>query len=99
VKGELLDSSNEMVRGTGIEFVLGRRYIAPADPTCAQAPARRKVLQISHCARPGAATARVVGHSRHHDHDPHQPIGSDIIVADLVHSRPRDSNCKSLGSR
>jgi hypothetical protein len=60
VKGELLDSANEMVRDRASSFVLGLAGIAPADPNLRSGTGQQPGLQIVIVQGPGAADGRVV---------------------------------------
>jgi len=60
VKGELLDSANEMVRDRASSFVLGLAGIAPADPNLRSGTGQQPGLQIVIVQGPGAADGRIV---------------------------------------
>jgi hypothetical protein len=60
VKGELLDSANEMVRDRASSFVLGLAGIAPTDPNLRSGTGQQPGLQIVIVQGPGAADGRIV---------------------------------------
>jgi hypothetical protein len=60
VKGELLDSANEMVRDRASSFVLGLAGIAPTDPNQRSGTGQLPGMQIVIVQGPGAADGRVV---------------------------------------
>jgi hypothetical protein len=70
VKGELLDSANEMVRDRASSFVLGLAGIAPTDPNQRSGTGQQPGLQIVIVQGPGAADGRVVVGPATIDHEP-----------------------------
>jgi hypothetical protein len=60
VKGELLDSANEMVRDRASSFVLGLAGIAPKDPNLRSGTGQTPGMQIVIVQGPGAADGRIV---------------------------------------
>jgi hypothetical protein len=70
VKGELLDSANEMVRDRASSFVLGLAGIAPTDPNQRPGNGQQPGMQIVIIAAPGAADGRVVVGPATIDHEP-----------------------------
>jgi hypothetical protein len=61
VKGELLDSANEMVRDRASSFVLGLAGIAPADPNLRSGTGQQPGLQIVIVQGPGIPARVVAG--------------------------------------